>query len=156
MKESEKRYRVYEYIRDNKEITEEMSNTKKIILKLMNNNKQTEEYCNKKILEEKQEIEKAMIGEHYHENMTKREILVNEISQYIYWQTLLAVSKKIKYEDFDEENKIKEILKKVDIKKIEETKLITVNEVILHDLEQMEKKEYLKQVIEITLRRRKE
>ena len=147
MKDSEKRYRVYEYMRDNKEITEEMSNTKKIILKLMNNDKQTEEYCNKKILEEKQEIEEAMIGEHYHENMTKREILINEISQYIYWQTLLAVSKKIKYEDFDGENKIEEILKKVDIKKIEETKLITVNEVILHDLEQMKNKEYLRQVI---------
>ncbi len=147
MKDSEKRYRVYEYMRDNKEITEEMSNTKKIILKLMNNDKQTEEYCNKKILEEKQEIEEAMIGEHYHENMTKREILINEISQYIYWQTLLAVSKKIKYEDFDGENKIEEILKKVDIKKIEETKLITVNEVILHDLEQMKNKEYLKKVI---------
>lgn len=148
MKESQKRYKVYEYIRDNEEITEEMSNTKKIILRLMKNDKETEEYCNKKILEEKQEVEEAMLGEHYHENMTKREILINEISQYIYWQTLLAVSQKVKYQEFDEETKIEEILKQVDITKIGKINSITVNEVIMHDLEQMSKKEYLKKEIE--------
>lgn len=147
MKESKKRYKIYEYIRDNNEIVEEMSNTKKLILRLMKNDKQTEEYCNRKMLEEKQEIEEAMMGEHYHENMTKREILVNEISQYIYWQTLLAISKKVKYEEFDEEAKIEEILKQVDITKIGERKPITINEVVTHDLEQMSKKEYLKKVI---------
>lgn len=144
MKESKKRYKIYEYIRDNDEITGEMSNTKKLTLRLTKNDKKTEEYCNKKMLEEKQEVKEAMTGEHYHENMTKREILVNEISQYIYWQTLLAISKKVKYEEFDEESKIEEILKQVDITKIEETKPITVNEVIMHDLNQMSKKEYLK------------
>ena len=80
--------------------------------------------------------------------MTKREILVNEISQYIYWQTLLAVSKKIKYEEFDEEGKIAEILSRIDITKIGETKPITVDEVIIHDLEQMSKKKYLKKAVE--------
>ena len=114
----------------------------------MKKDKQTEEYCTRKMLEEKQEIEEAMLGKHYHENMTKREILVNEISQYIYWQTLLAISKKIEYEEFSEETKIEKILKQVDITKIGETKPITVNEVIMHDLEQMSKKEYLKKVIE--------
>lgn len=147
MKELKKRYKIYEYIRDNDEITGEMSNTKKLILRLTKNDKKTEEYCNKKMLEEKQEVEEAMTGGHYHENMTKREILVNEISQYIYWQTLLAISKKVKYEEFNEESKIEEILKQVDITKIGETKPITVNEVIMHDLNQMSKKEYLKKVI---------
>ena len=148
MKKSQQRYKIYEYIRDSNEITVEMSNSKKLILRLMKNDKQTEEYCTRKMLEEKQEIEEAMLGEHYHENMTKRGILVNEISQYIYWQTLLAISKKIEYEEFSEETKIEKILKQVDITKIGETKPITVNEVIIHDLEQMSKKEYLKKVIE--------
>ena len=148
MKISQKRYKVYEYIRDNKEITEKMSNTKNLISKLIKNDKQTEKYCNKKILEEKKEVEEAILGNHYHEKMTKREILVNEISQYIYWQTLLAVSKKIKYEEFDEEGKIAEILSRIDITKIGETKPITVDEVIIHDLEQMSKKKYLKKAVE--------
>lgn len=143
VKQSQKRYKVYEYMRDNNEITAEMSNTKKFILRLMKDDKKTEEYCNKKMLEEKQEVEEAMLGEHYHKGMTKREILVNEISQYIYWQTLLAISKKVKYEEFDEETKIEEILKQVNITKIGETEPITVNEVIMHDLEQIGKKEYL-------------
>ena len=39
MKISQKRYKVYEYIRDNKEITEKMSNTKNLISKLIKNNK---------------------------------------------------------------------------------------------------------------------
>ncbi len=144
MKESQKRYKLYECIRDNNEITEEMSNTKKLILALMKKDKQVEEYCNRKMLEEKQEVEEAILGEHYHENMTKREILVNEISQYIYWKTLFAISKKVQYEEFNEEAKIEEILKQVDITKIGETKPITVNEVIMHDLEQISKKKYLK------------
>ena len=110
----------------------------------MKKDKQVEEYCNRKMLEEKQEVEEAILGEHYHENMTKREILVNEISQYIYWKTLFAISKKVQYEEFNEEAKIEEILKQVDITKIGETKPITVNEVIMHDLEQISKKKYLK------------
>lgn len=148
MKESEKRYRLYEYIKANDEITENLSNTKKLILKLMKNDKQTEDYCNRKMLEEKGEVEDAIIGKHYHENMTKRAILVNEISQYIYWQTVLAVGKGMSYDEFKEEEKIEELLKRVDITKIGEVKPITVNEVISHDIEQMSKKDYLKKVIE--------
>ena len=94
MEESLKRYKLYEYIRDNKKITMQISNTKKLIVKLMQNDKETIEYCNRKMLEEKQEVEEAKIGKHIHKNMTKREILVNEISQYIYWQTIIAISKK--------------------------------------------------------------
>ena len=37
LEESLKRYKIYEYIRDNKDITCEISNTKKLILKLMLN-----------------------------------------------------------------------------------------------------------------------
>lgn len=146
-KKSLKRYRIYEYIRDNCNITENMSNTKRLMIKLMEKDKETEEYCNKKILEEKREVEEAMIGKHFHKNMTKREILVNEISQYIYWLTIIAVSKKVRYEEFNEESKINEILEKVDISKIGETQPITVNEIISHDLESMEQKDYLKGVM---------
>ena len=144
IKESIKRYKMYEYIRDNEKITAEMSSTKKLIIKLMKNDEEALKYCNRKMQEEKNEIEKAMIGNHYHENMTKREILVNEISQYIYWQTVIAISKRKSCEYFNEEAKIREILKKVDISKIGETEQISVKEVINHDLEQMEQKEYLK------------
>lgn len=146
-KKSLKRYRIYEYIRDNCNITENMSNTKRLMIKLMEKDKETEEYCNKKIFEEKREVEEAMIGKHFHKNMTKREILVNEISQYIYWLTIIAVSKKVRYEEFNEESKINEILEKVDISKIGETQPITVNEIISHDLESMEQKDYLKGVM---------
>ena len=147
LKESLKKYRIYEYIRDSNKITVEMSNTKKIILKLMENDKETEIYCIKKILEEKQEIIEAIEGKHFHKNMTKREILINEISQYIYWQIVMAVSKNIQYEEFNEEGKIREILKNIDISKIGETETITVKEVITHDLEQMVLKDYLREVI---------
>lgn len=147
MGESFKRYKIYEYIRDNKKITMQISNTKKLIVKLMQNDKETIEYCNRKMLEEKQEVEEAKIGKHIHKNMTKREILINEISQYIYWQTIIAISKKISYEKFDEEGKIKEILSKIDISKIGEEKQITVKEIVIHDLNQMSNKDYLKGVI---------
>ena len=147
LKKSIKRYKIYEYIRDNDKITEEMSNTKNLFIKLAKHNKEAEEYCKRKMLEEKQEVEEASVGEHFHANMTKREILVNEISQYIYWQTVIAVSKNVTYEEFNVENKIKEILEQIDISKIGETKEITVEEIIEHDLEDMQGKDYLKEVI---------
>lgn len=147
IKETLKKYKMYEYIRDCKEITGEKSNTKKIILKLMEGDKEVKDYCHKKVEEEKREIEQAMIGKHFHKNMTKREILVNEISQYMYWLTILAVSNNVTYQEFDEENKINHILKQTDITKINEKKPITVKEIVMHDLEQMMQKEYLKAVM---------
>ena len=147
LEESLKKYRIYLYIRDNNNITAEISNSKKLILGLMANNKETIEYCKRKLLEEKQEMEDAIEGKHYHENMTKREILINEISQYIYWQIIIAVSKNISYEVFKEEEKINQILKNVDVKKLGEKENITVKEIILHDLEQMYLKDYLKEVV---------
>ncbi len=148
LEESLKRYKIYEYIRDNKDITCEISNTKKLILKLMLNDEETIQYCNRKMLEEKHEVEEAIYGKHFHNNMTKREILVNEISQYIYWQTIIAISKNVSVNEFDDEGKIKEILRNVDISRIGEQKEITVKEVILHDLEQIKKKDYLRRILE--------
>lgn len=147
LEESLKKYKIYEYIRDSNNITAENSNSKRLILGLMKNDKETIKYCKRKLLEEKQEVEEAIEGKHYHENMTKREILVNEISQYIYWQIIIAVSKNISYKDFKEEEKINKILKNVDIKKLEEKEKITVKEIVLHDLEQMYSKNYLKVVM---------
>lgn len=141
------RYKIYEYIRDNNKITVEMSNTKNLIVKLMQKDKETEEFCDKKIREEMIEIEQAKLGKHFHKGMTKREILVNEISQYIYWLTIVAVSKHITYEEFNEESKINKILEDIDIKKIGEIKDITLEEVVKHDLEEMKKKQYLKEVV---------
>ena len=83
----------------------------------------------------------------YKSERTKREILINEISQYIYWQIIIAVSKNISYEEFKEEEKINQILKNVDVKKLGEKENITVKEIILHDLEQMYLKDYLKEVV---------
>lgn len=147
VEESIKRYKIYEYIRDNDRITVEMSNTKRLIVKLMQKDKETEEFCNKKINEEKIEVEEAKRGQHFHEKMTKREILVNEISQYIYWLTIVAVSKNITYEEFDVESKINKILEQIDVTNIGENKDITLEEIIKHDLEEMKKKQYLKEVI---------
>ena len=121
IEESQKRYKIYEYIRDNNEITAKMSNTKSLISKLMQNDKKTEEYCDRKILEEKNEVKEAMEGQHYHKNMTKREILVNEISQYIYWLTIVGISKQMSYEEFNEKEKINEIISQIDINNIGET-----------------------------------
>jgi phosphoribosyl-ATP pyrophosphohydrolase len=143
MKEAQERYELYERIRDDNKITVDMSKTKKLILKLMQNDNKAKEYCNKKMLEEAKEVQDAIEGKHFHENMTKREILVNEISQYIYWQTVIAVSQKVQYEEFNEEGKITEILKKVDIHKLGETKEITVKEIINHDLQSLRRKDYV-------------
>jgi phosphoribosyl-ATP pyrophosphohydrolase len=144
MIESKKRYELYERIRDDDKITSDISNTKKLILKLMQNDNKTKEYCIKKMLEEEKEVKDAIEGKHFHQNMTKREILVNEISQYIYWQTVIAVSQKVKYEEFNEEEKIIEILKKVDIRKLGEIEDIIVKEIINHDLQSLREKEYFK------------
>lgn len=144
LKEAIKRYKMYEYIRDNEKITTEMSGSKSLIIKLMKNDEEALKFCSRKMEEEKNEVEEAMIGKHHHENMTKREILINEISQYIYWQTVIAVSKRESCGDFDEETKIREILEEVNVSKISEIEPITIKEIINHDLEQMEQKEYLK------------
>lgn len=138
-----KLYKIYEYIRDNDEITENLSNTKKLILSLSENNSEAIEYCIRKCKEEKQEVEEAKIGKHFHKGMTKREILVNEISQYMYWLILMDISKKVKYQDTKIFEKIKEFINSIDISKIEESQEITLEEIINHDLESMKQKEYL-------------
>lgn len=142
-----KRYKIYEYIRDNNNVTEEMSNTKKIIRKLEKQDEETIIFCNRKIIEERKEVEEAKTGNHFHANMTKREILVNEISQYIYWLTLIAVSKKLSHEKSKIENKLIEILEQINIKDIGETKQITIEEIIEHDFDDMKTKEYLREVV---------
>lgn len=142
-----KRYKIYEYIRDNDKITEGMSNTKKIIKSLEKENEETIRFCNRKIVEEKKEVEEAKIGNHFHANMTKREILVNEITQYIYWLTLIDVSKRLKYGESKVENELKKILKQIDIKAIGEKNQITIEEIVEHDLEDMKTKKYLEEVI---------
>jgi len=147
LEESRKKYRIYEYIRDSDSITAEMSNTKDIILKLQRKDKKTKKYCKKKMREEKQEVKEAMKGKHFHKDMSKREILVNEIAQYMYWQTLIAVSKNISYQEFKEEEKIRKIVKAIDLRKIGEKEGITVKEILLHDLEEMATKAYLREVI---------
>ena len=64
LEESLKKYRIYEYIRDNNNITAEISNSKKLILGLMAKNKEIIEYCERKLLEEKHEVEDAIEGKH--------------------------------------------------------------------------------------------
>lgn len=140
----EKIYSVYEQIRDNDEITESLSNTKKLILNLLENDNSTIKYCIRKSEEEKQEVEDAKIGKHFHKGMTKREILVNEISQYMYWLIIMDISKHIKYQYTKVFEKIREIINSIDILNIGETEKITIEEIINHDLENMSKKEYLK------------
>ena len=147
MQEAQKLYKAYELIRDSKSITCKISSTKKIMMELMQNKKETVAYCNKKMLEEKTEVEEAMQGKHFHEGKTKREILVNEISQYLYWQILVAISKNISYEEFKIEEKIAKILEKVNLEKIGESKEITIKEVVEHDLKQMKQKPYLKEIL---------
>lgn len=142
-----KLYGIYEYIRDDDEITSNISNTKKIILELLKNDKETLNYCNKKMNEERQEVEEAKIGNHFHERMTKREILVNEISQYMYWQIIVDVSKKIKYQDTKVFENIKDIINLIDISKIGENQNITIEEVINHDLKNMRQKEYIRKIL---------
>ena len=144
---SMKRYGVYEYIRDNESITDKVSNTKKLIIKLMEGDSKTKEYCKGKLLEEENEMRSAMRGEHFHKDMTRREILVNEISQYFYWNTIIAISNKVTYKEFDIDRKIQKILSEIDLSKIDEKKPITLEEVIMHDLEEMSKKDYLKEVM---------
>lgn len=141
-----KRYKIYEYIRDEKEITAEISNTKKMMIKLLENDKETVKYCNRKSLEEKKEVEEAKFGNHFHENMTKREILVNEISQYMYWLTIIDICQNIKFENSKVLDKINEILDSIDISKIDEIKEITLDEIIEHDFEDMRKKSYLSKI----------
>lgn len=147
LKKAIRRYHIYEIIRDSKEITIEKSNTKKIITALMQGDKKIEEFCYEKVKEERKEVEEAKIGKHYHKGVPKREILVNEISQYFYWLTLLTIAQKKTYRESKIENIICTILEEIDIRKIGEEKAITLEEVINHDLNQMNKKDYLQEVM---------
>lgn len=142
-----KLYSLYEYIRDEKCITEDMSSTKRIINELMLANVDTLKYCQKKMVEERNEVQEAMVGNHFHENMTKREILVNELSQYMYWQLVLDVSQHVNYEDTKVFENMRSIIEKIDVSQIGENQKVTLNEVIEHDLENMKKKEYLSEVV---------
>ncbi len=143
----EKLYKIYEYIRDENKITSNVSDTKKIMLNLVENNEKTLRYCIRKSKEELQEVEDAKVGNHFHEGMSKRQILVNEISQYMYWLIIMDVSKKIRYEDTKCFEKINEIINSIDAQKIGETERITAQEIINHDLENMSQKKYLKSIL---------
>lgn len=142
-----KLYKIYEYIKNAKNITEEISSTKRILLELADGNEDALKYCQKKMSEELQEVKDAMVGEHFHENMTKREILVNELSQYMYWQIVLDVSQNVSYEDTKVFENMRNIIEKIDVSKLGETKKITLDEVVEHDLESMRKKKYLSEVV---------
>lgn len=142
-----KLYSLYEYIRDEKCITEDMSSTKRIINELMLANADTLKYCQKKMAEERNEVQEATVGNHFHENMTKREILVNELSQYMYWQIVLDVSQHVNYEDTKVFKNMRSIIEKIDVSQIGESQKVTLGEVIEHDLENMKKKEYLSEVV---------
>lgn len=146
LEETIKKYKLYEYIRDSKKITEQMSNTKFLITKLIENDLETLNYCNKKIKEEKKEVEEALLGIHFHKNMSKREILINEISQYIYWQIVIAISKNVTCKEFNEEEKIKKIVDRINISNLDEKDPITVKEIVCYDLKQLTNKNYLKEV----------
>ena len=146
LEETINKYKLYEYIRDSKKITEQMSNTKFLITKLSENDLETLNYCKKKIKEEKKEVEEALLGIHFHKNMSKREILINEISQYIYWQIVIAISKNVTCKEFNEEEKIKKIVDRINISNLDEKDPITVKEIVCYDLKQLTNKNYLKEV----------
>ena len=138
----EKLYKIYEYIRDNAEITAQMSSTKKLLQSF-----DSLEYCEKKREEEKKEVNDASVGNHFHEGMTKREILVNEISQYMYWLIIIDVLKNVKYENTEVFEEIDKIIESIDILKIGESQEITLEEVIEHDFEKKRKKEYIREML---------
>ncbi len=138
----EKLYKIYEYIRDNAEITAQMSSTKKLLQSF-----DSLEYCEKKREEEKKEVNDASVGNHFHEGMTKREILVNEISQYMYWLIIIDVLKNVKYENTEVFEEIDKIIESIDILKIGESQEITLEEVIEHDFESMRQKEYIREML---------
>ena len=137
-----KLYKIYEYIRDNAEITAQMSSTKKLLQSF-----DSLEYCEKKREEEKKEVNDASVGNHFHEGMTKREILVNEISQYMYWLIIIDVLKNVKYENTEVFEEIDKIIESIDILKIGESQEITLEEVIEHDFESMRQKEYIREML---------
>ena len=78
--------------------------------------------------------------------MSKREILINEISQYIYWQIVIAISKNVTCKEFNEEEKIKKIVDRINISNLDEKDPITVKEIVCYDLKQLTNKNYLKEV----------
>ncbi len=142
-----KLYKIYEYIKNTKSITKEISSTKKFMLELVSGNIETLKYCQNKMNEELCEVKDAMEGKHFHENMSKREILVNELSQYMYWQIVLDVSQNVSYENTKVFENMRNIIEKIDVSKLGETKKITLDEVVEHDLESMRKKKYLSEVV---------
>ena len=148
MKSSLLRYKIYEYMRDTDQIEESSSNTKRLLNRLKEKDADALAYCRRKEAEELTEVREAKEGRHHHDNKTKREILVNEISQAIYWETLMSVAEYVSYEEFAEEERIAALLADVSLEKIDSKEEITVQEVIEHDLLDMRRKDYLREMID--------
>jgi hypothetical protein len=48
--------------------------------------------CRDKVVEEHREMRAAERGEHHHPGQSRRETLLNEAQQYLYWATLMALT----------------------------------------------------------------
>lgn len=131
------RYQAYEYLRD-MESDELISNTKKILTELKEGNKNTKEYCLRKMNEEWEEVKAAYKGEHFHEGMTSREILVNEMQQYLYWVTLLCVANK---DGYSKNNLLGVAVENIN-NVLKSAQDIVFDDVIKADINQMKEKKY--------------
>lgn len=168
-------YKMYEHLRDN-DFSE--SGSSQLMRKIMQGDySHSISKCMRKMKEEQEEAREAVRGKHVHEGQTKRETVINEIQQSIYWPTLIAVAQRVTYPQIDYSGSMMKGFRWTPVIKEElegRTKIVTVlngvaydggwllneynmdnpssiispSDIPLHDLKQMHEKAYLRQFLE--------
>lgn len=89
-------YGAYEYLRDLP--GEVQSSSRALLHRIRANDLSAVLYCVRKMLEEQDEARLALEGRHVHEGTSLHETLVNELQQSIYWPLLLCVGRGVNFE----------------------------------------------------------
>jgi hypothetical protein len=89
-------YGAYEYLRD---LPHEVpSATQALLRQLGKGEAEALLFAVKKMLEEQEEVRLVLAGRHTHEGQSRRETLINELQQFLYWPCLIAVGRGVPYE----------------------------------------------------------
>jgi len=73
--------------------------TYELLKKIKRSDKITIKKCYKKMIEEENEAEGVILGIHSDKKYNRKDTMINETSQFLYWPTLLAVGNNVAYND---------------------------------------------------------
>jgi hypothetical protein len=147
-------YGAYEYLASDA-CTGVDSGTRRILERLRGADEAALLSCGCKLIEEHRELKAAEQGNHDHPGQSRRETLINEAQQVLYWATLLVVARGVPFDatlPAGTDSSDGEILARIRSSVTESVRLyndrfpdecVEVREVALADLRQMAQKDYL-------------